>query len=492
MVAASRNDDHGGDPLRRTQIFVNALLDQSRKFRLPVELILVDWNPPADRPGLHEVLDFSRAGEFGQVRVIQVPAAIHAKLEYADKLRFYQMIAKNVGIRRARGEFVLATNIDILLSDELMAYIAGRTLDPERMYRVDRYDIENTIQTDATLEEQLRFCWEHLVRVNALHYTGLPPKGAHSLVDQLNAEAVKRRADPYFQSVSEGFVRSWVTDGKAPRDRIHTNACGDFTLLSKRKWGELRGYPEFHAFSFHIDSVFCFAAHYGGARQVVLAPPCVAFHIEHSVGSGWTPEGHKALFDRLEKQGIPSLENALLVEMAEAMRESGDPTLFNDESWGLSQIPLDEASFNDAQHPVITPHAAESGDQTALPVQMTSRRPDSELPNLEIHSLRQQNGRLEDLPKEALEAMIADLRRRNEHLSNGRIGSIRRDYDFHKLSADYFRQENRRIQAELDDLKKGSLTYWWRRSSRRWKRSCQKRATKLREFLMGMMKKTKL
>ena len=35
------------------------------------------------------------------------------------------MIAKNVGIRRARGEFVLATNIDILFSSELACIFAA-------------------------------------------------------------------------------------------------------------------------------------------------------------------------------------------------------------------------------------------------------------------------------------------------------------------------------------------------------------------------------
>jgi len=35
------------------------------------------------------------------------------------------MIAKNVGIRRTRGEFVLATNIDVLFDEGLIAYIAS-------------------------------------------------------------------------------------------------------------------------------------------------------------------------------------------------------------------------------------------------------------------------------------------------------------------------------------------------------------------------------
>ena len=35
------------------------------------------------------------------------------------------MIAKNAGIRRARGQFVLATNIDIIFSNELVGFLGG-------------------------------------------------------------------------------------------------------------------------------------------------------------------------------------------------------------------------------------------------------------------------------------------------------------------------------------------------------------------------------
>ena len=46
VVATSRNDDHGGDPLRRTQIFMDAFFEQCGAHKLRAELIIVDWNPP--------------------------------------------------------------------------------------------------------------------------------------------------------------------------------------------------------------------------------------------------------------------------------------------------------------------------------------------------------------------------------------------------------------------------------------------------------------
>ncbi len=166
LVATARNDDHGGNLLRRMQAFVNGVLIQCERHRVPAELVLVEWNPPPDRPGLAEALDWSARGSFCEVRIIQVPAEIHQRFRHSNALPLYQMIAKNAGIRRARGEFVLATNIDILFSDELFRLIAERRLRPDRMYRVDRWDAMSEVPLEKPIAEQLAWCNSHLVRVN--------------------------------------------------------------------------------------------------------------------------------------------------------------------------------------------------------------------------------------------------------------------------------------------------------------------------------------
>src|SRR5207245_3627775 len=86
---------------------------------------------------------------------------------------------------------------------------------------------------------------------------------------------------------------------------LHTNACGDFTLMAREHWMDLRGYPEFDTYSFNIDSVLCYAAHHAGVLEEVLEDPLRVYHIEHGTGSGWTPEGQTRLFDRLRAKGIP-------------------------------------------------------------------------------------------------------------------------------------------------------------------------------------------
>src|SRR5437899_509792 len=125
VVVATRNDDHGGDPLKRLQALVNTFDAQCAVNGLDAELIVVEWNPPPDRPSVGSLLRLPDSG-FCTYRFIQVPADLHHRLRYADVLPLFQMIAKNVGIRRARGRFVLATNIDIVLSNELVELIASR------------------------------------------------------------------------------------------------------------------------------------------------------------------------------------------------------------------------------------------------------------------------------------------------------------------------------------------------------------------------------
>jgi len=121
VVVTTRNDDHGGSLLQRMQAFVNGLTGQAMRHGVPIELVVVEWNPPPERPRLREALRWPAGRDGCQVRFIEVPGPVHARYKNAQALPLYQMIGKNVGIRRAAGEFVLATNIDILFrpADEL-------------------------------------------------------------------------------------------------------------------------------------------------------------------------------------------------------------------------------------------------------------------------------------------------------------------------------------------------------------------------------------
>src|SRR5262245_21883850 len=165
VVVTTRNDDHGGDPLQRLQAFVNTFDEQCRRTGLDAEVIVVEWNPPADRPRVAELLRLPVRPACAY-RFLDVPPELHDRFQLAGVLPLFQMIGKNVGIRRACGRFVVATNVDIIFSTELVEFLASRPLRPGRLYRVDRHDIQSSVPVNGRLEEQMTYCASNQLRVH--------------------------------------------------------------------------------------------------------------------------------------------------------------------------------------------------------------------------------------------------------------------------------------------------------------------------------------
>jgi hypothetical protein len=76
------------------------------------------------------------------------------------------MIGKNVGIRRAEGEFILATNIDLLFNDELFYIFSSKKLRSGNLYRIDRSDVGLDFPFEKPFEEQIEFCRANIIRLN--------------------------------------------------------------------------------------------------------------------------------------------------------------------------------------------------------------------------------------------------------------------------------------------------------------------------------------
>ena len=313
IVATARNDNHSGNMLRRMQIFINGLLHQCQQYQLPAELIIVEWNPPVDKPPLASVLSWPIENNPCKVRIIEVPPEIHRRFKHSEGLPLFQMIAKNVGIRRAKGEFILATNIDLLFSDELFSFLASRQLQPGVMYRIDRYDVLSDVPLEASLEEQLAYCQENIIRVNG-RYGTKDVKRKRKKVEQTQQPEVV--SNQWLDKVPDSVIpllsvlkniykslvplstryaileqlspglRDWLIRrgllNVGPIPDIHTNACGDFTLMANSDWLSLGGYAELEMYSFHIDSILYCAAALTGLKERVLDSPMQLYHIEHS------------------------------------------------------------------------------------------------------------------------------------------------------------------------------------------------------------------
>src|SRR5262249_21364414 len=66
---------------------------------------------------------------------------------------------------RARGRFVLATNVDLLFPDALFAELR-RGLDAGVIYRNDRLDVSREIPGEGHIDQLLAFCEAHVIRVH--------------------------------------------------------------------------------------------------------------------------------------------------------------------------------------------------------------------------------------------------------------------------------------------------------------------------------------
>jgi hypothetical protein len=128
-----------------------------------------------------------------------------------------------------------------------------------------------------------------------------------------------------------------------------TNACGDFTLLSRDDWIKLGGYAEWPVFSWHLDSILLYQAQGAGLREEDFGPDAPIYHIEHGKGSGYTPEGAETLFSSLVRRGIPFLSNAELLQLQsriEKQARSQQGPLFNGAAWGMADVDLPDRAMH--------------------------------------------------------------------------------------------------------------------------------------------------
>jgi hypothetical protein len=274
------------------------------------------------------------------------------------------MIAKNVGIRRARGRMVLSTNIDILFPDALMAFIARGDLDENTLYRTDRADVVVPFGSQKTSDlREMR----SLRAIRVHRHDGTYDPDGHRIVPLYTglADLARYRAE---QALLRGRPRQVrpVTPGGGPSagsfERVattarklwrlaalrkpHLNACGDFTMMSNDAWERVGGHAEWPMYSWNLDGLVMYQAMAHGIREVDLGREHTVLHMDHSKGSGWTPEGAGDLFDRMRARGIPVLTNDAIMD---EVRRLGvmrlgrrRPLRYTPTTWGYSDRALEE------------------------------------------------------------------------------------------------------------------------------------------------------
>lgn len=254
VVIVGRNDDYGQNFLGRINTFIRSLDHQVKSYPDVFELVVVEWNPMADKEPLASVLIPT---QYLPVRVITVPEHLHQTI--GAKSPVLEFHGKNVGIRRARGEFVLVTNPDILFSTQLIDELSQKKLRLDTVYRTDRYDFYGTGIDDADSEDLVDFAVNNTFQVHGM-------VGEVGVADSV---AVSER-DINLLPRSNGNIKV-----------MHTNACGDFMLAAKEVFYTVRGMYETLEQRWHVDSISLLRFQSAQVKQHIFLAPCCIFHQHH-------------------------------------------------------------------------------------------------------------------------------------------------------------------------------------------------------------------
>jgi hypothetical protein len=234
LIVVGRNDDFGGDFTGR--MMAAAAFNHANLERADIahEYVFVEWNPICDKPYLAQII--GETLPWWHRRYV-VDRRWHERLSVNPRLDFMEFFAKNVGLRRASGRFLLTTNTDIWLSREVMRAFVG--LQERVLYRAIRVDLKR-----------------------AIGYQGM----TFSLLE--HPESFLR---------SNGLSRGY-----------YANAAGDFILMDRTTYVDLGGFNEvFRESKIHKDANFCVHARCHGLPVEVLG---VIYHLDHD--SSWNNVRH--------------------------------------------------------------------------------------------------------------------------------------------------------------------------------------------------------
>lgn len=301
FVVVGRHDNFSNGFENRLQNFINSLGRGLERIPLAdIELVVVDYATPEDRTPLHDTVTIPMELK-GKTRFIRVPVARHERLQARLKsdLEFFEYIAKNIGIRRANGDFILSTNPDNIFPSTLFELIAAEDFNRGVLYRSVRWDTRDNTFKNATVED----LWQAV---------GEPWR--------LKQFDVKQRC-------STGDSRFIVND-KLDKftKQAYPCAAGDFLMASRELWSSVWGFTEIPA-NPNVDAVLI-------AKFMRLIPGYARFFI-------YPPNLHQK-HDKVNvfRTSVENHETA--IEEYACWGESKQLKKFDTHKWGLVGEDFDE------------------------------------------------------------------------------------------------------------------------------------------------------
>jgi hypothetical protein len=271
-VVICRNDNYGGNLKERAIYSLNSAIDTYD------EVIYVDWNSPTNSL-FYDIKD--NLNLKGNLKHFVIEPELAALLTNYDQNAQVccETLARNIGIRRAEGDWILSTNIDIIHPTRESIESKLNELDKNTFYTISRR------HTD----------WETIMN---FHGGTLKYSDWKSLRNHLTENSEERKYD---ESVVTGDDYSLI------------NCCGDYQIATREVWNEIRGFEESLIYVLYSDTnVQKKAVMYGFGLKAIYSP--ALFHIYHGKGGGGFLDGinrvtndpHRAIVNQTKTKNLDS------------------------------------------------------------------------------------------------------------------------------------------------------------------------------------------
>ncbi len=242
-VIISRNDGYGGDQPAKAIYALTSMINAMD------EVVYVDWNSPGN-VSLIEVIR-GQLPKTGKLRHIQVTQAMHAELTNGnpDVQNCVEVLARNIGLRRLKSDYLVSTNGDIMC--------------------LDRASIEQGIIDEQTF---------HCVARRETPFDEVYEFSAVRDLGDYTQEILWERIDEFPQHGSGSPL--------GPSDPWSLITCpGDFQLAHRDLWHTIRGFEESLVMRGYSDSNVQRKADFYGFK-LALVRDIPVFHFQHYPDTG--------------------------------------------------------------------------------------------------------------------------------------------------------------------------------------------------------------
>ncbi|KAI8362617.1 hypothetical protein BD560DRAFT_404338 [Blakeslea trispora] len=264
IVIVTRVDNYAGGQQHRLQNFIDSAYVLAEKTKTDIELLIVEWNPPKDKRRVIDAFRF-RASNYLTYRIITIPNSLHQIMQNRGGSPLHEFEGKNVGIRFARGEFVVCTNQDDIWSHNFHNAIVSRVFKkgyiylqhqdhhnihdnlPPSIVNLEAFPSDETIYESCSLGEQ---SWGNYQLPPPITVTS---KNDYDIKDKSSTMNILQVADQ----------------------------AGDFTMAHRDTWKIPRGYREAGGVAW-MDIEFICTAAWTKDIPVVYVKPGFTCHQEHS------------------------------------------------------------------------------------------------------------------------------------------------------------------------------------------------------------------